>query len=289
MNSSVVVSPKQASIPKRHLNERTKTIIIICLALAFLSIIVIAGETMSPEAYAPDYSAKKLVPSAQHWFGTDYLGRDMFWRTVKGLHTSILIGFLAATLSSVMALILGIVSATAGGKIDKLVNWTVDLCMGVPHLVLLMLISFMLGRGVTGVIVAVAVTHWPSLTRVLRAEVLQLRSAQYVATAAKLGQSRWSIAWKHIVPHVFPQFLVGLILLFPHAILHEAAITFLGYGLPLDMPAIGVILSESMKHLATGMWWLAFFPGLALLLTVIMFNTIGDKIKLLTNPFSAQQ
>ncbi len=289
MNSSVVISPKQASIPKRHLNERTKTIIMICLALAFLSIIVIAGATMSPEAYKPDYSAKKLVPSAQHWFGTDYLGRDMFWRTVKGLHTSILIGFLAATLSSVMALILGIVSATAGGKIDKFVNWTVDLCMGVPHLVLLMLISFMLGRGVTGVIVAVAVTHWPSLTRVLRAEVLQLRSAQYVATAAKLGQSRWFIARKHIVPHVFPQFIVGLILLFPHAILHEAAITFLGYGLPLDMPAIGVILSESMKHLATGMWWLAFFPGLALLLTVIMFNTIGDKIKLLTNPFSAQQ
>ena len=118
---------------------------------------------------------------------------------------------------------------------------------------------------------------------------MQIRSAQYVQIARKLGKSNWHIAAKHIVPHVFPQYLVGLILLFPHAILHEAAITFLGYGLPLDTPAVGVILAESMKHLATGMWWLAFFPGIALLLVTQLFDIVGDYLKILIDPHSARQ
>lgn len=271
------------------LNRRTKTLMIIGLAAAFLLIITVLGVTMSPDAYAPDYGAKKLAPSSEHWFGTDYLGRDMLARTIKGLSNSILIGLLAASVSAVIALMLGIVAATAGGKIDKLVNWAVDLCMGVPHLIMLMLISFMMGKGMQGVIIGVALTHWPNLTRVVRAEVLQIRTAQYVQAAKKMGKTSWSIARTHIVPHVFPQFVVGLILLFPHAILHEAAITFLGFGLPVDMPAIGIILSESMKHLATGMWWLAFFPGFMLLAVVMMFDKIGEHLKMLLDPFSAQE
>lgn len=271
------------------LNRRTKTILMLGFCAVVLIAITVMGVTMEPEAYAPDYGAKKLAPSADHWFGTDYLGRDMFARTIKGLSTSILIGLLAASVSAVIALVLGIVAATAGGKVDQLVSWLVDLCMGIPHIVLLMLISFMLGRGMQGVIIAVAVSHWPSLTRVVRAEVLQIRNAHYVLAAKKLGKSNWTIAKDHIAPHVFPQFVIGLILLFPHAILHEAAITFLGYGLPLDMPAIGIILSEAMKHLATGMWWLAFFPGLMLLLIVTMFEAIGENLRRLIDPFSAQE
>jgi peptide/nickel transport system permease protein len=274
---------------QKGINRRTRTMIVLGLAAAILVIITIMGVTMSPEAYAPDYSAKKLAPSAEHWYGTDYLGRDMFARTIKGLSNSILIGLLAASVSALIALVLGIVAATAGGKVDKLITWLVDLCMGVPHLVMLMLISFMMGRGIQGVIIGVAVTHWPNLTRVVRAEVLQIRNAHYVQAARKLGKSNWFIAKSHIVPHVFPQFIVGLILLFPHAILHEAAITFLGYGLPLDMPAVGIILSEAMKHLATGMWWLAFFPGLMLLLIVMMFDAIGENVRALIDPFSAQE
>lgn len=270
-------------------NRRTKTFLMLGFCAAILIAITIAGVAMGPETYAPDYGAKKLAPSAAHWFGTDYLGRDMFARTIKGLSTSILVGLLAASVSAVIALILGIVAATAGGKVDQCVSWLVDLCMGIPHIVLLMLISFMLGRGLQGVIIAVAVTHWPSLTRVVRAEVLQIRHAHYVQAAQKLGKSNWTIAKDHIAPHVFPQFVIGLILLFPHAILHEAAITFLGYGLPLDMPAVGVILSEAMKHLATGMWWLAFFPGVMLLLIVMMFEAVGESLRRLIDPYSAQE
>ena len=271
------------------LNRRRKILLIIISGIVILAGVCLWGLLMEPSLYAPNYEARRLAPSLAHLFGTDNLGRDMFYRTVCGLSTSIQIGLLSALISSVIALILGSMSAVLGGKVDQIVSFMVDLCMGVPHLILLILISIAVGGGAAGVITGVAVTHWPNLTRVIRAEVMQIRSAQYVQIARKLGKSNWHIAAKHIVPHVFPQYLVGLILLFPHAILHEAAITFLGYGLPLDTPAVGVILAESMKHLATGMWWLAFFPGIALLLVTQLFDIVGDYLKILIDPHSARQ
>ena len=271
------------------MNRRRKILLIIVSGVLVLAGVCLWGLMMEPALYAPNYEARRLAPSLCHLFGTDNLGRDMFYRTVCGLSTSIQIGLLSALISSVIALLLGSLSAIFGGKVDQIVSFMVDLCMGVPHLILLILISIAVGGGAAGVITGVAVTHWPNLTRVIRAEVMQIRSAQYVQIARKLGKSNWHIAAKHIVPHVFPQYLVGLILLFPHAILHEAAITFLGYGLPLDTPAVGVILAESMKHLATGMWWLAFFPGIALLLMTQLFDIVGDYLKILIDPHSARK
>lgn len=276
-------------VVRSKMNRRTKTVVLACVILFLLVIIAVAGITISPKLYAPDYSAKKLVPSLTHPFGTDYLGRDMFFRSVKGLSTSILIGALAATVSAFMALVLGLLAATAGGWVDKVVSYFVDLFMGVPHMVLLMLISFMLGGGLKGVVIGVALTHWPNLTRVIRGEVMVVRNAQYVKTSRKFGASKIQVAWSHIVPHVVPQFIIGLILLFPHAILHEAGLTFLGFGLPIDAPAIGIILSEALKHIATGMWWLVLFPGVMLVIVVMLFDKLGEQIKLLQDPDSAQE
>lgn len=272
-----------------RMNRRTKTVVLACVIILLLAIISIAGIVMDPKLYAPDYSAKKLVPSFCHPFGTDYLGRDMFFRSIKGLSASILIGALAATVSAFMALILGLLAATAGGWVDKVVSYFVDLFMGIPHMVLLILISFMLGGGLKGVVIGVALTHWPNLTRVIRGEVMQVRNAQYVKASMKFGASKIRIAWSHMVPHVVPQFIIGLILLFPHAILHEAGLTFLGFGLPIDAPAIGIILSEALKHIATGMWWLVFFPGVMLVMVVMLFDKLGEQIKLLLDPGSAQE
>ena len=213
----------------------------------------------------------------------------MFFRSLKGLSTSILIGMLAATVSAFMALALGLLAATAGGWIDKVVSYFVDMFMGIPHMVLLMLISFMLGGGLKGVVIGVALTHWPNLTRIIRGEVMQVRNAQYVKASRKFGISKLQVALQHIVPHVLPQFIIGLILLFPHAILHEAGLTFLGFGLPIDAPAIGIILSEALKHIATGMWWLVFFPGVMLVIVVMLFDKLGEQIKLLMDPGSAQE
>lgn len=273
---------------RRRVANRRALAITLVVAVVALAAIVVAGRVMYDSAMATDFSQKNLAPSLAHWFGTDWMGRDMLLRTVAGLSTSVLVGLLAATVSAVLALALASVAALGGRRADAVVTWLVDLFMGVPHIVLLILVSYALGKGFWGVTIAVAVTHWPSLTRVLRAEIMQCRESAFVAHARKLGASWPSIAVRHMVPYVLPQFLVGLILLFPHAIMHEAAITFLGFGLPRDLPAIGVILSESMSYLSAGMWWLAVFPGLALIATVMLFDVAGSSLRRLIDPHSSQ-
>ncbi len=182
---------------------------------------------------------------------------------------------------------LGSAAAVMGKAADSIVTFLVDLFMGVPHMLLLILIAFACGKGFWGVVIGVTLSHWMSLARVIRGEILQLKQAGYVRVAAKLGQSRFQIVKRHMVPHLLPQFIVGLVLLFPHAILHEASITFLGFGLPPDQPAVGVILSESMRYLVTGHWWLSVFPGLALVAVVVVFDYIGSSLRKLLDPASA--
>ena len=282
--SFVLHRPRHRAAANRRL-----TLAAVVGALAALAAIVVAGVLVTPDATVVDFSLKNLAPSWEHPFGTDWMGRDMFLRTLAGLATSVLVGLLAAGVSAIIALALGALAALGGKWADAAVTWVIDLMMGIPHIVLLILISFAVGKGFWGVTIGVAVTHWPSLARVVRAEILQCKQSTYVACARKLGVRPLSIAAHHMVPYVLPQFIVGLILLFPHAILHEAAVTFLGFGLSPEQPAIGIILSESMTYLSAGMWWLAVFPGLALVATVLLFDVAGSNLRRLVDPHSSQE
>lgn len=273
----------------KKMNGRLRTVFLFVSAVVFLAVITIAGSVCAEEAAVVDFSRKNLAPCGQYIFGTDWLGRDMFLRTLTGLAMSIKIGLLAAGVSSVFAFVLGVLAATMGSRVDSAVTWIIDLVMGIPHILLLILISYACGKGFKGVVIGVALTHWTSLARLIRGEVLQLKEAGYIKVAEKLGMSKFQIAWKHMVPHLLPQYLVGLILLFPHAILHEASITFLGFGLSPEQPAIGIILEESMTYLAMGRWWLALFPGLLLVLTVALFDLAGESLRKLLDPASAHQ
>jgi peptide/nickel transport system permease protein len=283
------MTSKAIALKKPLINRRTWTLTIIIAAVAILIGIAAAGALMLPDSYASNFQNKNQTPSFSHLFGTDWMGRDMLARTIKGLSTSIMIGVLAAGISSVIAVIMGTLSAVMGKKVDQVVLWLIDMVQGIPHLILLMLISFMLGKGLKGVMIGVAVTHWPNLARIVREEVLSVKCEQFVQASRKMGRSRMFIAVRHIMPHVIPQYIVGLILLFPHAILHEAAITFLGFGLSPEQPAVGVILSESMRYLTSGFWWLTVLPGAALLGIVLLFDAIGDNLRIIVDPYSAQE
>lgn len=274
---------------KRGGSNRLGTLAKFALSAAALIAIVVAGLALFGAASATDFSQKGMAPCLAHPFGTDWMGRDMLARTMAGLSTSIMVGLLAAGVSSVIAVALGAIAALGGRKADAAVSWLIDLMMGVPHIVLLILISYALGKGFWGVTVGVAITHWPSLARVVRAEILQLKTADFVCAAQRLGKSKASIAVRHMLPYVLPQYIVGLILMFPHAILHEASITFLGFGLPPEQPAIGVILSEAMGYLSAGMWWLAVFPGVALVAVVLMFDVAGGSLRTLIDPHRSQE
>ena len=287
MDNTVAVAVK----PKRRLrfHRRTWTLCISGFLLAIILGVFIAGICISDDMVAADFSRKNLAPSWEHLFGTDWMGRDMLLRTIKGLSISITVGLVGSGVSAVIATIVGIVAATGSKGLDSFINWLIDLVMGIPHLVLLILISFVCGKGLTGLLIGLAVTHWTSLARLIRSEVLQIRSQQYIAVSRKLGHNSGWILIRHILPHMVPQFIIGLVLLFPHAILHESSLSFLGFGLPPEQPAIGIILSESMKYLSSGMWWLAVFPGLLLLLLVLLFEKLGDNLRRLLDPYSVHE
>ena len=273
----------------KKMNRRTK-VLILTVSMALLLIAVYAFGVLIPEsAYASSFRNAKQPPSWEHPFGTDSLGRDLLMRTLKGMSISMTVGLVASIISAVIAVFVGIAAATGSKRVDAFINWTIDLVMGVPHTILVILISFAFGRGLKGLLFGIAATHWCSLARLIRGEVLQLRSQQYVAVSRKLGKSSGWILVNHLLPHLVPQFFVGLVLMFPHAILHEASVSFLGYGLPPEQPAIGIILSESMKYISAGMWWTAVFPGLVMVLIVLLVDRLGDNLRMIIDPYSAQE
>jgi len=258
-------------------NLRRRTIAAAVISFGLLLFTALLGHMWLKESMTTDFSRKNLSPCLTYPFGTDWLGRDMIKRTMAGLSMSIRLGAVTAGASAVIAVILGTAAAVFGKTADRLISGLINLIQGIPHMLLLILISYGLGKGFRGVAVGIALTHWPSLARLMRAEVMQLKTSQYVKISEKLGMGPVRIAAEHMLPHLIPQFITGLILLFPHAILHEAGITFLGFGLSPEEPAVGIILSESMTYLMTGKWWLAVFPGAALVLVVLLFEWAGTE------------
>ena len=231
---------------------REKTLISIGVFTIFLGSIIIFGSLITEEQISINLLNKNQSPSLEYLFGTDWVGRNMLYRTIKGLSLSMKIGLLSSVISGVIALTLGVIGATLGSKVDSFISWFIDL-----------------------------------VTRVIRAEVMQIKQSDYAKISRNFGKSNLYIATHHILPHIIPQLLVGIVLVFPHAVLHEASITFLGFGLPPHEPAIGIILSESMKYLSSGRWWLSFFPGLSLVIVSLMVDNIGKKFSQLINPKTA--
>ena len=207
---------------------REKTLLSIALFVFLLGSIMIMGSLISTDDISINLTNKNLEPSLNHLFGTDWVGRDMFYRTIKGLSLSMKVGFLASFISGTIALTLGVIGATLGKTVDNIITWIIDLILSVPHALIVILLSISVGGG-----------------------------------------------------------FKGIVLIFPHAVLHEASITFLGFGLPPHEPAIGIILSESMKYLNSGRWWLVFFPGLSLVMVSLMVDNIGKQVNKLINPKTA--
>lgn len=266
-------------------SNRSKAWLACLFCACFFLLLLLGAQYLGRAGLDVNLADRKLAPSLAYPFGTDWLGRDMLVRTVHGLCKSLGVGLLAAGFSSLIAICIGVMAATLGKRADSFFSLMVDSIMATPHLVLLILVSFACGGGPKGVVIAVAVSHWPRLARLLRAELLQLREADFVQVSRKLGKSHRWIA----IHHLLPQFMVGLLLMFPHAILHAAGLTFLGFGLTPHEPSIGILLSESMRHLSTGYWWLAVLPGLSLVFTVKLFDILGNSLRTLLDPRTAEE
>ena len=268
-------------------NLRTKTLIIIIVASLLLISIFLTSYLINQDSLITNFRTANQMPSLEHLFGTDWMGRDMFTRTLAGLGLSIGVGAFASLISTCIAIILGLFSSF-NKFTDEAVTGVIDLFSSIPHILLMIIVSIAFGGGFYGVIMGVGLTHWTPLARVLRAEIKKIKTSEYIKLSSELGKSKLWIAKNHILPLIISQIIVGVILMFPHAIMHEASITFLGFGLSPHQPAIGIILAESMNYLNSGFWWLAFYPGLSLLLVVLIFDLIGENVNKLLNPQSAQ-
>lgn len=269
-------------------NARKKMMLLLALSSAFLLLILILSFWLSNDNLRLS-AARNLPPGPNHWFGTDWLGRDMFTRTMKGLRLSLAVGAFASVISVLIATVMGICAATFGKAVDAVISWIIDLFIGMPHLVFMVLICFIAGGGIHGIVLGISLTHWTALARVVRAEVLQVKNAEYIQISRSYGKSAWYVARKHILPSIFPQIMIGFLLMFPHVILHEAALTFLGFGLSPQTPAVGIILSEAMSHISTGKWWLVVCPGLLLVVVIKSFDSIGEQLRILLEPASSHE
>lgn len=265
----------------RHVKRRRSNRWFVWLPLSML-ILLLAFGAFSNGQVMVNLQLRNEAPSLTHIFGTDWLGRDLFFRTMSGLTRSLTIGLFAALLSTLLAVTFGILSWWHI-RIDTAIVWLADLLLSLPHIVMLLLLSFAMGGGLKGLIIGLTLTHWPKLYRLLRSEILQINEEPFIHVSRQLGKTKAWIAGNHILILLLPQIVVGFVLMFPHAILHEAAITFLGFGLPPEQPAIGSILSEAMGFLTAGIWWMAVFPGLILLATVLSVDwygrLLGEQLK----------
>ncbi|MGV6986884.1 ABC transporter permease [Providencia hangzhouensis] len=221
---------------------------------------------------------RRLPPSWAHLFGTDNLGRDLFARTFQGVATSLQIGLMAAVTSGFIALVMAGLSSISK-VMDYVVRGVIDAMLALPHLLLLVLICFTLGGGKMGVIWAVALTHWPKLALILRSELQRVSQSDYIMLSQRIGNSAF-YRWRyHYLPMILPQWMVGTLLMFPHAVLHSAALSFLGFGLSPHEPSLGILLSDALRYLSTGAWWLVVFPGIALVGLVLLFDQFAKALQ----------
>ncbi|MER5440637.1 ABC transporter permease [Streptomyces sp. NPDC002790] len=253
-----------------------------------VSVVVLAVLLVPPltqlDQQAVDLAAKLQPPSWAHPFGTDDVGRDLLLRSVYGLRVSLLVGVVAAVVATVIGTAVGALAGALGGWVDRGVMRVVDTFSSVPHLLLGIFIVAMFRPGVWPVVISVGLTHWLSTARIVRAEVLSLRSRPYVDAAISGGASRWRVTVRHLLPGVLPQAALAAVLMVPHAIWHESALSFLGLGLPTHQASLGTLVQTARGSLLAGDWWPTLFPGLFIIVPTLAIAGLAGAWRERLNP-----
>lgn len=233
---------------------------------------------------AVDLAQRLRPPSWRHPFGTDDVGRDLLLRCVHGLRVSLLVGVVAALVATVVGTAVGTAAGALGGWTDRIVMRVVDAFSSVPHLLLGIFVVALFRPGVWPVIVSVALTHWLSTARIVRSEVLSLRARPFVDAAVSGGASRWRVAVRHLLPGVLPQAGLAAVLMVPHAMWHESALSFLGLGLPSHRASLGSLAQTGRSSLLAGDWWPTLFPGLFLIVPTLAIAGLAGVWRDRLNP-----
>jgi peptide/nickel transport system permease protein len=290
MTETTAASPRESPIGSllRHSRHVLAENPVTGFAFALFLLIVLAamfGPEIAPYDPLASNTAQALKPpSAQHWFGTDQLGRDVFSRVIVATRLDFFIAVASVALVFVMGGLAGVAAGFFAGWTDRIVGRIADTIMAFPLFVLAMGIVAALGNNVQNIVLATAIVNFPLYVRIARAEANVRREAGFVEAARLSGNSDWRILVSQILPNVFPILVVQMSLTMGYAILNAAGLSFIGLGVRPPTPEWGIMVAEGAAFMVSGQWWNAFFPGAALMIAVFCFNLLGDGLRDIVDP-----
>ncbi len=255
--------------------------IVICLFIAM----AILAPVIAPYGEAEQDLINRLQgPSAAHILGTDELGRDVFTRMLYGSRISIAIGILPSLISLIIGVIAGLTAGYFGGAVDYVIMRVADVMLSIPSLLLAMVVMYTLGSSTVNLFVALSMTGWSSVARVVRSQTLSIKQSEYVEAARSIGVGKWRIMIRHILPNCIPSLIVLFTLNVPSAILSESSLSFLGIGIKLPASSWGLIVNQGRQFLFTQPW-LCMAPCAAIMIVVLAFNFLGDGLRDVLDPY----
>ena|SRR5699024_9335027 len=248
--------------------------------LVLLTIMAIFGPILSPyEVNKQDLPNQYQPPNADHWFGTDSAGRDVFTRTWYGARISLFVGLMAALIDVTVGIIYGGISGYKGGRTDSIMMRIIEILYGLPYLLVVILLLVVLGPSLTTIIIALTVTGWVGMARIVRGQVLQIKNYEFVLASQAFGAKTSRIIRKNLLPNTMGPIIVQMTLTVPNAIFAEAFLSFIGLGIQAPVASWGVMANDSLGAILSGHWWTLFFPAFFISFTMFAFNVLGDGLQ----------
>ncbi len=259
--------------------------------LALLSVIVaaaLAAPWLAPQnpydLAKLDLMDSRLPPGGKYLLGTDGQGRDMLSAILYGLRVSLSVGVASGLIALALGAVTGVLAAYAGGRVEQFVMRVVDIQLGFPAILVALVLIALLGKGVDKIIVALVCVQWAYYARTARAAAIAERHKEYIEAARGLGLGAARILFRHLLPNAMPPLIVVGTVQVAHAIALEATLSFLGLGLPTTEPSLGLLIANGYEYLLSGKYWISFYPGIALLATILAINLVGDQLRDQLNP-----
>lgn len=247
--------------------------------ILFIVLIAIIGPWLSPLSYSDqNLNATNRPPSAEHLFGTDNLGRDLFIRVLYGARISLSIGIVASLINLTIGVVYGGIAGYFGGRVDRVMMNIVDILYGIPVLLYVILLMVLLTPGLTNIFIALGISYWLGMARIVRGQILSLKEQEYVLAARTIGASKWRILFSHLIPNSLGPIIITMTLAIPEAIFTEAFLSFIGLGVAAPMASWGVLASEGVTSLRSYPFQL-LFPAMAISITMLAFNFLGDGLR----------
>jgi peptide/nickel transport system permease protein len=262
----------------RRLFKRKGAVIGLVVIATFILLALFAPFVTPYDPIATSWTLVRKAPSAQHWFGTDDLGRDILTRVIFGARASLMAGLISVTIALTIGVPLGLLSGYRGGFIDALISRITDAMLACPFLILAIALAAFLGPSLGNAMIAIGISATPVFVRLTRGQVMSVKVEDYVEAARAMGNPRWRIALFHILPNIMPALLVQATLSIAAAIIAEAALSFLGLGQQPPAPSWGSMLNAAQRFLTTAPW-MAIWPGFSIFLVVLSLNLVGDGLR----------